>query len=143
MAYSNVDDLKIKIDETALIQLTDTAQTGRIDTAKVDRAVRDADALVDSYVSRVYKVPMNPVPNVIVDISSTMAIMNLHRFRSLESAVWKNAYDAAVSFLIKVSQGSATLEGAVKEPAPSDNTSSSASFDSAPRQFTRDSLKGM
>jgi phage gp36-like protein len=38
MAYSGLDDLKKKIDETVLIQLTDTTDAGVVDSAKTDRA---------------------------------------------------------------------------------------------------------
>lgn len=143
MAYSDLDDLKNKIDETVLIQLTDTTDSGVIDSAKTGRAIRDADALIDSYAGKVYKVPMSPVPDLIVSVSATLAIFNLHKFRSVDSPVWSGAYDRAVEFLGEVAQGAVTLEGAVAEPASADDVSSAQSFTAQERRFSRDLLKGM
>ncbi|VAX21124.1 hypothetical protein MNBD_NITROSPINAE02-507 [hydrothermal vent metagenome] len=142
MAYSSIDDLKKKIDEIKLIQLTDIGGSGRVDSVKVESAIAEADALIDSYVSRVYQTPLGPVPNIVVDISATIAIGNLHRFRCVESLVWTKAYENAILFLKKVAGGAVTLEGAVTEPSPSGNASS-AGFSSADRRFSRETLKGM
>lgn len=141
MAYSTVDDLKKKIPEATLIQLTDTTSSGVIDNATVERAIRDSDAMIDAYVSRVYQTPLAPVPMVIADLSATIAIANLHRFRSLDEPAWSGAFDSAVLLLSKVSEGVVTLEGAVTEPAASSNAA--ATFESADRRFSRDLLKGM
>ncbi|VAX15352.1 hypothetical protein MNBD_NITROSPINAE04-1956 [hydrothermal vent metagenome] len=143
MAYSNIDELKKKIDETKLVQLTDTGASGAIDTDKVDRAIQEADAMINSFVGEVYFVPMNPVPNVIVDISATLAILYLHRFRSVESAVWKEAELGALKYLGKIAEGEATLEGAIAEPAPSSDSSNSVTFTASERRFSRDLLKDM
>ncbi len=144
MAYSDLDDLKKKIDEAVLIQLTDTTDSGVVDAGKTDRAIRDADALIDSYAGKVYKVPLlNPVPDVITGISATLAIAGLHKFRSVDSPVWSEAYKRAVEFLNKVASGAVTLEGAVAEPASADDVSSSQMFTAQDRRFSRDLLKGM
>jgi len=143
MPYSTSADLSKKIDESALIQLTDTTGSGVVDPDKVDRAIRDADAVIDSYVSKVYKTPLAPVPHVITGLSATLAIAGLHRFRSVDSPVWSAAHDAALGFLRKVAGGDVTLEGAVTEPAPADDVSSTVTFNSAERRFSRESLKGM
>jgi len=143
MAYSVLDDLKKKIDEAVLVQLTDTTDSGVIDSAKTDRAIRDADALIDSYAGKMYKVPMSPAPDVITDISATLAIAGLHKFRSVDSPVWSEAYGRAVEFLSKVASGAVTLEGAVAEPAGADDVSSSQMFTAQERRFSRDLLKGM
>lgn len=141
MSYSNLDDLKKKIDEGVLIKLTDTSNTGAINTAMVDRAIRDADAIINSVISRVYKTPLSPVPNAIIAISATLAISYLHAFRSVDSPVWSEAQKRALAFLANIDKGEATLEGVVAEPAASDN--STAEFTSADRKFSRDLLKGM
>ncbi|VAX22511.1 hypothetical protein MNBD_NITROSPINAE03-2052 [hydrothermal vent metagenome] len=143
MAYSDLNDLKKKIDEAVLVQLTDTTDSGVVDSAKTDRAIRDADALIDSYAGKVYKVPMSPAPDVITDISATLAIAGLHKFRSIDSPVWSEAYRRAVEFLGKVAQGAVGLEGAVAEPVSADDVSSSQTFTAQERRFSRDLLKGM
>lgn len=143
MAYSTLDDLKNKIDEAALIQLTDTAGSGAVDAARAERAIRDADALIDSYVGKVYKVPMNPVPHIVTDVSAALAVFNLHMFRSVDSPVWNGAREKALSFLREVAEGKAALEGAVAEPQAADDTAGAAYFDAQDRRFSRGLLKGM
>ena len=75
MAYCVLDDLKEKISEEELIQLTDDEETGLIVTSRTDRAISDADALIDGYCGRRYSVPLDPVPAIIrkfsVDIMTT------------------------------------------------------------------------
>lgn len=143
MAYSTLDDLKNKIDEAALIQLTDTADSGTVDAAKTARAIRDADALIDSYVGKVYKVPMNPVPHIITGVSAALAVSNLHLFRSVDSPVWNGAREKALSFLREVAEGKAALEGAVAEPQAAGGASATAYFTAQDRRFSRDLLRGM
>ena len=141
MAYCTVDDLKKKITEATLIQLTDTTGGGVIDIPTAQGAIQDADAVINAHASVVYQTPFEPPPMLIADLSSTIAIAHLHRYRSIEEPVWNRAYESAIVILEKIAAGSVTLEGVVKEPTSSGN--SAASFDVADRRFSRDSLKGM
>ncbi|MBI5816690.1 MAG: DUF1320 domain-containing protein [Nitrospinae bacterium] len=143
MPYCTMDDLKTKIDERALTELTDTAGLNVPDASKVDRAIRDASALVDSYLGKAYRVPFNPIPHTVIDITSALAIGNLHRFRSAESPVWKAACDDAMTRLRAIARGEASLEGAIAEPPASDDDSAALMFTSSARRFSRDSLNGM
>lgn len=143
MAYCSLDDLKKKIDEATLVQLTDTTGAGVVDTAKTDRAIRDADAMINAYAGKVYKVPINPVPYVIADTSATLAIVNLHRFRSVDTPVWSAEQGRAMEFLKNVADGAVTVEGAIPQPAPADDISDTAGFTTAQRLFSRDLMKDM
>jgi len=142
MPYSTLSDLKKKIDEAVLIQLTDTAGAGVIDEDKVSRAISGADALIDSHVGKVYAVPLAPAPQIVSDMSADIAIAKLHEFRSLGSAVWQVAHERAVTLLEKIAQGAVTLDGVSQAPAPSQEADT-AGFSSAPRRFSRESMKGM
>ncbi|MBI4665364.1 MAG: DUF1320 domain-containing protein [Nitrospinae bacterium] len=143
MSYCVIDDITKKLDERTLIELTDTAGTGTVDAAKVERAIRDADALIDSFVAKHYKTPMSPVPALVADLSATIAIVSLHRFRSVESPAWSQAYDRAMTVLKGVAEGNATLDGAPENPPPADSVASALTFSAPGRVFSRDSLKGM
>jgi phage gp36-like protein len=141
MAYVTINDLIITIDEATLITLTDTAGAGVVDTTVAERAIREADAMVDAYVSKVYSVPLSPVPDLVADIAATIAVANLHRYRSIESAVWSDAWKNAVTALQKIADGSVALEGRVAEPAGSANAA--AVFIANDRRFSRNDLSGM
>ncbi len=143
MAYSILDDLKKQIDESSLIQLTDTTGAGAVDQIKTDRAIRFADALIDSYVSKVYTVPLSPIPDLVRELSATIAIVNLHRFRSVDSPVWNRAYENATATLVRISKGELTLDNAGVAPSPSATQASSSTFEAEQRRFSRDLLKDM
>lgn len=143
MSYCTLDDLKRKVDERTLVELTDATASGLIDAATVDRAVRDASAMVDSFAGKHYKVPFNPVPHAVADAVSALAARALHRYRGLSSPAWEQAGEEAMAFLEKLSEGKVALDGAVQKPAPSDDASSTLTFSASGRVFSRDLLKGM
>jgi phage gp36-like protein len=143
MSYATVDDVKTKIDEATLLRLTDVTGAGVVDAATVERAVADAEALIDAYVSPVYAVPMNPVPRLVTDLSATLAVASLFAYRSLETPIWEGARDRALATLKEIGAGRATLEGIVPEPASSPSASATVGIASAGRVFSRDALKGM
>ena len=74
MAYSSYEDLIRTSSENDVIELTDDNCDGSADTDVVTEAISKADALIDSYVSGRYRVPLSPVPTVIGDISAQLAI---------------------------------------------------------------------
>ncbi len=142
MPYCTLDDLKKKIDDARLIELTDTVNNPptTIDTARIVQAIQDADAFIDSHAAGKYNVPMTPVPHVVRDCSATLTVYFLHLFRSLEPEVWRNRYEDATKWLAKVANGQVQLDGVIQEPDPSgDNV---ASFTADERVFSRDTLKG-
>ena len=141
MPYSNMNDLLNRISEPTLIQLADTANTGAANTALVQSAIADADALIDSMVSPKYLVPLSPVPHVITSHSAAIAIYKLHLFRSVDPGVWKDAYQHAVDFLKLVAEGKCPLEGSTLEPTQSANLTNALSFSAEPRNFSRTLLK--
>jgi phage gp36-like protein len=143
MSYSSLDDLKRKVDERTLIELTDTTASGQVDLATVERAIRDASAMVDSFAGKHYKVPFNPVPHAVADATAALAARALHRYRGLSSPAWEKAGEEAMAFLEKLSEGKVALDGAVQKPAPSDDASSTLTFTGPGRVFSRSSLKGM
>lgn len=77
MAYCTLDDLKKCLPEEDLVQLTDDAGTGAIDTAKTDEAIASADALIEGYTRGRYVVPFDPVPDLIRQTSARLALYEL------------------------------------------------------------------
>lgn len=141
MAYSTQSDILERLDQVTLVQLTDRNGTGQADASLVANAIAGADALIDSLVSPVYRVPLSSVPPVIREHSATIAVYRLHLYRSIDPGVWKDAYAKAVEFLQLVAERKATLEGVSPAPAESDSISRSSEFSSAERKFSRETLK--
>jgi phage gp36-like protein len=143
MPYLTVADLKMKVDERTLIELTDTTASNSVDTAAVERAIRDASAIADSFAGKHFSVPFNPVPHAVADAVAALAIRSLHRFRNLASPAWEQAGEEAMVFLSRLADGSIVLDGAVQKPSPSDSVSSTVTLSGPGRVFSRDLLKGM
>ena len=78
MAYSTLTDIKKLIPETAIIQLTDDENAGTVNQARVDEAIAQADAEIDSYCGGRYAVPFTTVPDIAKKISVDIAIYNLY-----------------------------------------------------------------
>jgi len=66
-----------------LIQLTDWDNNQAVDTARVDAAIAKSDALIDSFCSKRFTVPFNPVPVSIKLCSAELAVLNLRRARGM------------------------------------------------------------
>ncbi|MDN3515363.1 MAG: DUF1320 domain-containing protein [Candidatus Brocadia sp.] len=78
MSYSTLTDIKKLIPETTVIQLTDDENTGSADQSRVDEAIAQADAEIDSYCGGRYAVPFTTVPDIVKKISVDIAIYNLY-----------------------------------------------------------------
>src|SRR3990167_4705560 len=81
MPYSTLTDMKKLIPETAIIQLTDDENVGSVNQARVDEAIAQADAEIDSYCGGRYTVPFTTVPDICRKISVDIAIYNLYSRR--------------------------------------------------------------
>jgi len=120
MAYATLDDLKEQLDETTLIELTDDAGSGTIDTTVTTRAITDADEEIDGYVGSRTTVPLSPVPGIIRKLSVDVALYNLYaRRHDSIPEIRKERYDNAVKFLVKVAEGKISLGQYDPDPAAS------------------------
>lgn len=120
MPYATLDQLIDRHGERALIALTDRsgAPTDAIDQDVIDRAIADADAVIDGYVGRRYQLPLGAIPALICDLSLAVAIYKLHRFTPPEKV--KRDYDDALRTLRDVSSGAIVLDVAGSEPEGGD-----------------------
>lgn len=137
MTYATQADLESRFGRADLVQLSDRDALGTIDYDVVNRALADADATINGFVASRYRVPLTPVPAVVVKIASDLAFYYLHR--SADGSV-KDAYAAAIRSLEGIAKGTLTLESAnVETPAAGRQTIQIAGPD---RVFTRERLGG-
>jgi len=113
--YCDADDVVDQLDEAVLIQLTDDEDAGVVNTARVERAINDAEALIDSYCGGKYTVPFETVPAIIRKYAVDIAIYSLYARRQGAPEDRKTRYDEAVAFLKDVAAGKVTLG---VQPAP-------------------------
>ncbi|MFZ5998055.1 MAG: gp436 family protein [Nitrospirota bacterium] len=136
--YSTLDDIKKLLPAEIIIQLTDDENTGAINQARVDEAISQADAEIDSYCAGKYTVPFTTVPAVVKKISVDIAIYNLYS-RKVEEIpdTRKDRYNNAIRQLKRIADGTITL-GIDPAPAPS----SEGEIKTSDRTFTKDKLGG-
>lgn len=109
MAYVTQQDLVDRFGEGELIRLTNPDNYGatEVDTARLDGAIADAEALVDGYLGGRYEVPLKPVPRVITRVSADLARYYLYDEGAPEPVAQR--YEEALRFLRSCARGEAGL----------------------------------
>jgi phage gp36-like protein len=141
VTYATLDQLKAKLGERTMIQLTDRDEprTGEIVIGVVDRALADTDAMIDGFLAGRYRLPIEGgIPAQVTDLALAIAAYKLHPFKP-DDKIQKD-YDDARADLAKISTGAIRLQLAGLEPESS-GASGVQATDRA-RDFTADSLKG-
>lgn len=140
-SYATIADMRARIVEADLIELTDDDHTGAVDEARILTAIGQADAEIDGYVGRYYRRidGVTPVPAALVDIACDIAHYRLFRFSTVTDLVAQR-YKDAVTKLDRITNGKFTLDqGEEKLPA----RDGQILVDSAERTFTRDSMRAL
>lgn len=136
MTYATQQDLVDRFGSDELIQLTDRANTGTIDSTVVSRALTDADAEINGYLATQYTLPLSSVPAVLVRLACDIARYQLSADRVTDSV--RDRYKDAVAFLKSLSKGEAQLGVATGEAAKP--TESGVAFTGPNRVFNREKL---
>lgn len=140
MSYATLLLLTERYGERMVIELTDrsTPKTGAVDADVVARALADADAVVDGYISGRYLLPLTETPPLLADLAAQVAIYKLHRFAPPSHI--KEDYERALSELGKISKGTVRLPIAGVE-IESSGASGVVTTDRE-RPFTEENLRG-
>ena len=140
MTYATLDHLTDRFGQTTIQRLSDrsTPPAGAIDADVVERALMDADAIIDSYLLGRYVLPLETTPSVLIDIAVSIAIYKLH----VTSAPDKIAadYKEALASLDKIGKGVMRLQSAGVEPKGSD--AGGVMTTDRERPMTAENLKG-
>jgi len=140
--YCTLDDIKAKLPEETILQLTDDDNLGEIDQVKIEAAIAEADSEIDGYCSVKYTVPFAVVPAVIKKVSVDLAIYHLYARRvEVMPEVRDRNRSNAVGLLKDISKGLVKL-GEVAATAPVQPQQSPV-ITSSPRLFGRDKMKGL
>lgn len=115
MTYCTLTDIQKRAPDDVLMALTDDESNGVIDAARVDGAIADAGAEIDSLLQSRYTVPfVEPVPTIIRTICETLAVMKLID-RKPEAVPepfrdgWKKTFDAHWKMLMQVASGALSI----------------------------------
>lgn len=141
MTYATLDQLKAKLGEQTMISLTDRDEprTGAIVVAVVDKALADADAMIDGFLAGRYRLPIEGgIPPQLPPIAGSIAAYLLHPFTA--DGKIKDDYNDARADLVRIASGTIRLEIAGLEPATSGAGGVMAT--DRPRDMTPDNLRG-
>lgn len=140
MTYCTLEQLTDRYTQRLLLQLTDREQppAGEIDTDAIDRAIADAEAMIDGYLAVKYQLPLSDVPPMVRDLCLEIAIYKLHPFEPDPKII--RDYEQALKTLLQVSKGDVKLPLAGAEPAAAGN--SGVVTNDRQRPFTEDNLTG-
>lgn len=140
MAYCTLDNLNDRFGERYIIDLTDRGETatGTVDLPTVDRAIADADGVIDGYLARRYKLPLTVVQPLIRDIALKITYWNLHI--SMPDPKTEVDYKEAIRQLTQIANGAITL---VADGVTAEGTGNSgARITDRERPFTEENMKG-
>lgn len=138
--YCTLDDLLEKVSEDVLIDITTDGgiDAVAVDQDKVNDAIADASALIDSFCQKKYDVPFDPAPRIIKKIAVDLTLYELFSLRGInedEDQEIVTKQKQAIRFLEKIASGALTI--GVPSPPPGN----SLKVESQDRVFSRDSMK--
>lgn len=107
MSYITEADLITRFGQTEITQLADRDGDGQPDTAVVDQALADADALINGHLQAVHTLPLTTVPELVKMLAGDIARYQLYEDRATETV--QKRYDAAVRTLEKIAAGRMSL----------------------------------
>jgi len=107
MPYATQQDLVDRYGATEIAQLTDPAAGAVIDPVLVARAIVDATAEIDGYLSIRYALPLPSSPQLLVRLCCDIARYMLFDVRAPEAV--NDRYRAAVTTLRALASGAAKL----------------------------------
>jgi len=145
MAYVTNADIEAWLGTQTVVELTDDAGTGSIDTAKLDEARLGAEGEANSYLATRYQVPVDvssepEVEAVLKSFILDLVAGRLHSRRPPMPADVVRRREEAVAWLQRVASGMVQLPSAlaVRENAALGKLGETAG---PKRQMTRDSLE--
>jgi len=136
MSYATKQDLIDRFGNTELAQLTDRTNGTTIDDTVLGKALADADAQIDAYISVTHTLPLSPVPATLVRIAGDIARYYLYEDRATEQV--KERFNEAIAFLKNVAAGKAGLgvDAGGTAPAPA----ATVQFPASQKVFVREDI---
>ena len=111
-------------------------------TPIVEQAIADAD--IDGYLAKRYKVPFEKTPQVINKFAKDIALYNMVSRKGVDEndreKTYLTRYNAAIAFLTKVAEGRISI--GVSENNTEDAARIGFSMSNSPRLFSRGNMKG-
>lgn len=140
MPYTTLADLTQRYGDRMIVALTDRGAmaTGAVDATVVDKAIAEADAVIDGYLASRYALPVSPVPALLGDVALAIVIWKLHV--AAPDPKIEADYKDALKVLRDIAAGVIRLTIAGADAA--ENAATGVQVTDRERPFTADNLKG-
>lgn len=140
MTYATQAMLVTRFGEQTIVMLTDRSAvpTGAIDAGLVAQELSNTDAVINGYVGNRYRLPLDPAPDLVVDLALSIAIYKLHVIAADPKV--KDDYDQAIRTLRDIASGVVKLDALGQEPASSG--ASGVQFIDRERPLSPESMTG-
>lgn len=102
--YATIADMRARISERHLIQLTDTENEGVVDEVRLQRAIDQGANAVQGYVAKYYAPSDLPVPALLIDLNCDLAHYRLYETSNPPEQVERKHKDAMMT-LDKIARG--------------------------------------
>ena len=102
MAYATQQNCIDRFGEDMVIVATDRANAGSIDTDILGKALTDADATINSYISGLPGYPFDPVPDILELLACDVALYLAARPTGVATETDRERYENAIKYLEKV-----------------------------------------
>lgn len=141
MTYCTQAQLADRVGTPMLVVLTDRAAvpTGVVNVDVLNRALADADALIDGYLAVRHVLPLATVPALVADLAQAITLWKLHT--SEPEAKIKADYEDALRRLKDIASGAIRLSD-VAGVEPEGNSASGVQIVDRARPFTEDNMTG-
>jgi len=142
--YSTVDQILKLLPESEVLQLADDDSADDITdeavVAVLEEAIEQADREIDAYVGTVKRVPLSPVPALIENLSTKLAVHHLWLRRPgvAEHEIWQRWTARCMRLLEAIATGKMAL--GAEDGAASDPSQGTASFTASERLMSRRTL---
>jgi len=141
MGYATQQDLVDRFGAAEIVQRTDRTNVppSTIDAEVVTLALDDATALIDSYLRKLYALPLSTVPTVLTKSCADIARYFLWGEAADPKGPIASAYRDALSWLGQVADGTVQLEA---NGVPSPGAGDGARVQASRPEMTRHNLRG-
>lgn len=136
----SIDDLKSKLTENQLINVTDDEGTGEVSTDRALAEITNASAEIYSYTDGRYIRPFDPVPVILRKYCVDITVYNLFQRSTGAPEHIIRDRDNAIKFLTNVAKGQAHLDLLVPEPETQDVSPQAPRIDTRVQIFGPDTL---
>lgn len=143
MPYCTIDDVKTSVGgDRYLRELSDWDENTTADTTVIDSIIAEADAWIDSFLSKRYDVPVAaPLPRLLVNLSANECAYILRRNRSMLTEADQMHHDERKEMLEDISRGRVTL-GVLAQPGRSSLVVDKAYSRNSSKSISRKKLWG-